>query len=147
MHARRGAILALVSKQSIAIVRRCFDGWNRRDFSVLEQLAEPDVEIDLTARVLNPDVYRGYEGFQRLIDEVGEVWDEMEFEPEEFVDAGERVVVIVRAWGRGKGSGAPADARIAQVWTVRDGRVSHVRVYSEINEALRAVGLPERADR
>jgi ketosteroid isomerase-like protein len=135
-----------VSEENIAIVRRCFEGWNRQDTSVVEALSHPDVEIDLSARSLNPDVYRGHSGVERLISEVLEIWEEFAFEPEEFVDAGDRVVVIVRARGRGKGSGATADQRIGQVWTLRDGKVAHFRLYVDPNEALSAVGLPARAD-
>ena len=102
------------------------------------------MEVDLSARSLNPDVYRGFDRFERLVGEISEVWEEFAFEPEEIIDAGEQVVGIVRARGIGRGSGAQAEDRIGQVWTINDGKVARFRLYPEPADALRAAGLPER---
>jgi ketosteroid isomerase-like protein len=134
-----------VSAENVAVVRRCYEAWNRRDLSALRELTHPDMEIDLSARSLNPDVYRGFERFETLIGEISEIWEEFAFEPEEIFDAGEQVVGIVRARGLGRGSGARAEDRIGQVWSIRDGKVARFRLYPEPKDALRAAGLPEPA--
>ena len=36
---------------------------------------------------------------------MSDVWEEIRFEPLDFVDVGERVVVVERLVGKGKGSG------------------------------------------
>jgi ketosteroid isomerase-like protein len=133
-----------VSEADVAIVRRCYDAWNRRDLSALRELAQPDMEIDLSARMLNPDVYRGFARFERLVEAISEIWEQFAFEPEEILDAGEHVVGIVRARGTGKASGVSAEDRIGQLWTIRDGKVAHFRLYADPDDALRAVGLPAR---
>jgi hypothetical protein len=46
-------------------------------------------------------------------------WDEYEVTHEEFVDAGDRVVVTLHLRGRGRGSGVEIDARFFDVYTIR----------------------------
>jgi hypothetical protein len=64
--------------------------------------------------------------------------------PEQFIDAGDRVVVIETIHARGRGSGVVLDIRrSATIWTLRDGQVVRVQIGFDPQEALRAVGLAE----
>jgi ketosteroid isomerase-like protein len=130
-----------VSQENVELVRRCYEAWDRRDFEALPELLQSDFELDLTARVLNPDRYVGVEGLRRFVDELGETWEDMGLEPEEFIDAGDQVVVPILARLRGRGSGLPLQDRIVQVWSVREGRVERMQVFTDRDEALRAAGL------
>jgi ketosteroid isomerase-like protein len=125
----------------VDLVRRSYEAWNRRDFAGLPELLHPDFELDLTARVLNPDRYVGIEGLRRFVDELGETWDDMGLEPEEFIDAGDQVVVPIIARLRGRGSGLPIQDRIVQVWSVRGGKAERMQVFTDRDEAFRAAGL------
>ena len=58
-------------------------------------------------------------------------------EPEELIDAGDRVVVVVRQSGRGKVSGAEVNAVLYQVATVREGKVLTVDVYLDRRPLMR----------
>jgi ketosteroid isomerase-like protein len=58
-------------------------------------------------------------------------------EPEQVLDAGEHVALVVRESGAGKGSGALMNQRIGVVITVRGGLVVHTRLYREPTEALK----------
>ena len=51
--------------------------------------------------------------------------------------------MFIRARGRGRGSGAELDNRIAQVWTIRDDKAIRLVAYEERADALKAVGLSE----
>ena len=112
-----------------------------RDTDALLELAHPDIELDLTARVLNPDRYRGREGIQRFLAELDEIWEEFEFEPDEPVDAGGRVLVPLQVRLRGRGSGLAMEDRIFQVWSIRAGKVAAVRVFTDRGQALAFAGL------
>ena len=63
--------------------------------------------------------------------------------PQDYVDAGERVVVILNQRGRSKATGIPVDMRFAQVWTFRDGQAVRMEMYKNVEEALEAVVLRE----
>jgi ketosteroid isomerase-like protein len=73
------------------------------------------------------------------------VFEELRYEPEECIDAGARLIVMVRVSGRGRGSGAAFEQRQAHVWSIRDDRAVRLDFYLDRAEAERAAGL--RADR
>jgi hypothetical protein len=74
-------------------------------------------------------------------DAAAEVVDpEFELVAEDFVEAGDHVVVLVRNSGRGVGGGVPIEARRAHVWGLRDGVPVSFRLYLDPDEALAAVG-------
>jgi ketosteroid isomerase-like protein len=64
-------------------------------------------------------------------------------EAEDYLDAGERVLVILTQRGRSKGTGIPVEMRFAQVWTLRDGLGIRMEMYASVEEALESVGLRE----
>jgi ketosteroid isomerase-like protein len=107
----------------------------------LTVLVASDAQIDMSQRVLNPDVYRGQPGLRRLLEEIREVWDEFRVTPERLVDAGESVVVIESLRGRGRGSGVETRSRPASVWSVRDGQVINMATHHDPTEAFEAAGL------
>lgn len=102
----------------------------------LLELFAPEVEIDMTRRALNPDTYVGHAGLRRLGSEVNEAWRDFRVEPERFVEAGDRVIVIERRRGRGRYSGLEVDTRSAAVYTVRQGRVVRLETDLKPEEAL-----------
>lgn len=51
--------------------------------------------------------------------------------------------MLGRLEGRGKGSGAPADAPLGMVFDFRGGAISRIRGFLDHAEALEAVGLRE----
>src|SRR5918912_1009390 len=63
------------------------------------------------------------------------------FEPERVLDAGDRVVVLVRVVAEGGVSGIPTERETAHVWTARHGRLSSIQIYRDRAEALEAAGL------
>ena len=129
--------------EDVEVVRRAFDAWNRQDLEAVHECFSPDLEIDASDRVLNPDAYQGVEGFMRMRREIGEAWDEFRVEVEEFFEAGEDVVVFARAVGRGRASGVEVDFRSAWLMTVWGERVTHARLYRDRTQALEAAGLSE----
>jgi ketosteroid isomerase-like protein len=88
---------------------------------------------------------KGMEGVQRMLSDLDDVWDRFQADPSmEFIDAGERVVVVGRMRARGKGSGVEVDRSLASIWTVRGGRVVRWELgYDDRRAALEAAGLRE----
>jgi ketosteroid isomerase-like protein len=76
------------------------------------------------------------------MDEWSDVWDDWEVQAERYVDAGEdRVLIMWRERGRGKGSGIAMEQTGANLVTIADGHIVHMRLYVDQQAALRAVGL------
>jgi uncharacterized protein len=136
-----------MAQNDTEIIRRAYEAWNSRDYEAARGFMAPEVVFDASARVMNPDVYHGHQGFQRLVDEVAEVWEHWRVEPEEFIECGEHVLVVARARARGRSSGIELDEQAFNVWTVRDGKVVKVAFHYERDAALRDAGLPEATQR
>lgn len=61
-----------------------------------------------------------------------------------FRDLGERVLVLGRLRGRGKGSDIPLNVPVRMLFTVRDGKVIRSHDYVNYQQALEAAGLGEQ---
>jgi ketosteroid isomerase-like protein len=133
-----------MTQENVEIVRRAYEALTVREHSRIPEFFAPEIEIDLTRNVFNPAIVRGYEGLERFVATVNDVWDDFRFEVEELIDSGEQVVAVVRLLGKGKGSGAPVDQQDIHVWTMRDGRCWRAAVYRDRAEALEAAGLSEK---
>jgi ketosteroid isomerase-like protein len=72
-----------------------------------------------------------------------EAFDALKAETEEFIDAGDRVVVPIRFGGKARYTGMDVTFAVVHVVTVRDGKVAWTDMYRERSEALEAVGLRE----
>jgi ketosteroid isomerase-like protein len=59
-------------------------------------------------------------------------------EPQEFIEAGDAILVRNLGIATGRKSGVPIRQRFTQVWTFRDGRPILVREYLDHREALEA---------
>jgi ketosteroid isomerase-like protein len=99
-----------------------------------------DAEFDFTAIYPDRPVVRGVEAARSF--RAQGPWGAIEFEPERFIDVDdERVLVLVRASGTGRSSGATTDRRVAHELTFRDGMLVRFKVYSDPEKALEALGL------
>jgi ketosteroid isomerase-like protein len=64
-------------------------------------------------------------------------------EVEEVVDCGDRVLVLVRAFGRLVGSVQELSHAAAEVFVFRDGKIARIELYGNRDRARKAVGLEE----
>jgi ketosteroid isomerase-like protein len=133
-----------MSRENVDSVRRGFEAFRRGGVEALLELVDPEFEMTTPPELsLEPSTYRGHAGLRRYFDTFYEVMEEISYEPEEFIDAGERVVVVpVRVAVRGRGTGIVADQRVATVWTLRNGKLVRLHAYATKAEALAAVDLP-----
>ena len=132
-------------QDKVEVARRAVDAYNRRDVDGLfAELATPDFEwYPGIVRALGGGGYRGREGVDRFAADTSENWAELQIIVEKFRDLGDRVLVLGRIKGRGKGSGAPVDAPQAMILDFRADRIWRSRVYLDRAEGLRAAGLSE----
>ena len=131
-----------MSQENVEIIRRGYEQFEATG----EIRAHPDLVWDVS-NLGWPDqqIYLGPEGGMQFNAEWAAAWDDWELEAQDYIDAGERVVVILNQRGRSKATGIPVEMRFAQVWTLRDGQGIRMELYASVEEALEAVGLSEQA--
>lgn len=72
-----------------------------------------------------------------------EPWASYRTEIERFVDLGDRVLVLIRDYGRYEPGGPEAQLTGGAIWTVRDRKVIRAEFYADREEGLRAAGVTD----
>jgi ketosteroid isomerase-like protein len=128
-----------MSQQNVEIVRRALEAYRDGDFEGALALGHPNI---VSTRV-DPDgaVYHGHDGLRRLMADWVEGFEEWSYRAQEYIDAGDIVVVHIRQWGRGVGSGAPVEADNWLVYALEDGLITRVHIYSDRAQAYAAAGV------
>jgi ketosteroid isomerase-like protein len=135
-----------MSRENVETLRRGLEAFRRGGLEALLDFVDPEFETTTPPELsVEPSTYRGHEGLRRYFGSFYEVMEEVRFEPEELIDAGDRVVMPVRLVARARGTGIEAEQRLVMVWTLREGKAVRVDSYATKPEALAAVGLPAQA--
>jgi ketosteroid isomerase-like protein len=134
-----------MSQENVAIVRRIYEAYGRRDNTTLFEVYAPDVEWDISelGHFGIASVYHGHDGVRACFRDLFSAFREFEIRAEELRDVNDRVLVTVWEHGVGRASGAIVERHHHAVWTLRDGEVVRMRVYIDRSDAERAVGMEE----
>ena len=121
-----------MSEENVNIMRQGYDAFNRGDIDAVMDLLDPEIEWQEPDVGISP-VRGTHHGPQAVANDVfgsvPEHWDEFQAVAEEFLDAGDRVVVLGHFRVRGKATGKTVDAPFAHVWTLRDGKAVYHHNY------------------
>jgi ketosteroid isomerase-like protein len=95
-----------MSRENVDILRQGYAAFERGDLSAVTDIADPGM---VTQRY-EPETaaWSGPEGFLQALADWTEGFDQFSATAEEFIDAGDRVIVRVHQRARGRGSGVPA---------------------------------------
>jgi ketosteroid isomerase-like protein len=131
-----------MSQESVEIITRMYRAWNSGDMDALANVFDVEVEVRPALSTFRAStVFRGRDGVAAWYPETFDSWAEMRAEPQHFLDAGERTVVVFGLHARVPGGKVDLDAEIAHVVTIRDGRIVKLDGYDAPGAALSAVGL------
>ena len=134
-----------MSQENVEIVRRAGEAWKLGGVAAMLEFLDPKIEGRVRPDLPAAGTYRGHDGVKRLFERFEDVLEDQGYEPQEFIDAGELVVMPLQWWGRGRLSGVEVAERRGETWvfTVRDGTIAAVQEYRNKREALEAAGLSE----
>jgi ketosteroid isomerase-like protein len=126
----------------VEIVKAAIDAYNREDWDALFEAIAPGFEFDFS-RGMGPGrgIY-GVDQIRRYLADFAANWESVRLEPNEFIEAGDLVVVSQTTRARGR-EGIELTAHPTLVWTVCEGEIERVCLYQERQDALEAVGLVE----
>ena len=132
-----------MSQEDVELIRRGYADLNRRDVEAWLDAFHPDAEMYDLAGGPEAPARQGHEALREWVETVDGIWEDGRYEPEEFIDAGDFVVVALRVRARRRDIRVPVDVPLFQVFEMRDGRIQRGRAYLDKTEALEAVGLSE----
>jgi ketosteroid isomerase-like protein len=98
----------------------------------------PDVELHERSDLPDAKVYRGRDETKEFWRKTQELFAEVRWEPLEFIDLDDVVVVETRLVGVGRGSDVPIEAEETDVFWFRDGALVRLAGFPTKDEALDA---------
>jgi ketosteroid isomerase-like protein len=136
-----------MSSAKLDLVRSIYAAWERGDWSAPPTWADPEIEFAL-ADGPDPSCTTGVaemvEGFTKGF---LAAWDQLRTEAQEYLELdGERILVYVHNYGRGRASGIDISQVMgtgegANLWVFRDLRVIRIAIYWDRARALADLGL------
>jgi ketosteroid isomerase-like protein len=119
-------------------LKMLYDEWARGDYS-RSDIYHPQMKME-SFGMGEPMRADTYEGFVEAMRGWLSAWERpITIRAEDFIEAGDRVLVLITWIGRGKGSGVEIESSGAHLWTFRDGLVVDYGVYRERDEARAAL--------
>jgi ketosteroid isomerase-like protein len=121
------------------LVRDVFAAFEAGDYAGAVESFAPNIVWDSSAYP-GGEVYRGLPGVGESMRLWRGPWTEYSAVPLDVTDVGEgRVLAVVRERARGRGSRIAVKQIVGSIWTLRDGRVTSVRLFHSPEEALASV--------
>lgn len=134
-----------MSEENVEALRWLYGEWAKGNLWALRDIADPNIKWEWSPGLASlsggPRLYRGLDEIGAATREFLEAWDSYWMTPEEFVEAGDQILVVMRLHARTAGTDTVVEQRIWAVWALRSGRVVRVRYYEDSTQALEAAGL------
>jgi ketosteroid isomerase-like protein len=133
-----------MSSLNLGVVRGFNDALARGDMDGILDFLDPQLEWRAPESVPWGGIFHGPEGFREFVGKLLDQPAEFRREILEYLDAGERVVVLLRQMGRRKGSDIEYDVPEVHVWTIRDGKIVDFEGSFDTAIVLRTLQLEPR---
>src|ERR1700681_1354495 len=127
----------------VRLVERAIAAINARDIEGYRAWCTEDVKLETPMAAVG-GVYEGIAGLRRFLTDVEEAAPDFRIELDgvEEVDS-KRVIALTRTSSTARASGIRMAAPTTNVYDLIDGKISHIRIFLDRQEALKAVGLPQ----
>jgi ketosteroid isomerase-like protein len=129
--------------ENARLVERAIAAINARDIEAYRACCTENIKLETPMAAVG-GVYEGIEGIRRFLTDIEDAVPDwrMELDGVEEVDS-KRVIAFLRNRSTGRGSGIRMAWPQTNVYDLVDGKISHIRIFVDREEALKAVGLEE----
>ena len=130
-------------QENVRLVERAIAAINARDIEGYLACCTENVKLETPMAAVG-GVYEGIDGIRRFFTDVEEAAPDFRIELDgvEEVDS-RRVIAFLRTSSTGRASGIRLAAPQTNVYDLIDGKISHIRIFFDRQEALKAAGLEE----
>jgi ketosteroid isomerase-like protein len=127
--------------ENVDALKKGFDGFNGGDSDAVAEVFDDEITWEGPS---NEDVPGGgkTEGKDKVLEMLGgiqEDWEEFQATPDEFVDAGDTVVVLGHITGKHKESGNELKTPFVHVWRMSDGKGTRIQALIDTHDVLEAM--------
>ena len=122
-------------------LREAYAALNRNDIPATVKAFDPQIEWTEPAEYPGGGTYHGHAGVRAHLSQARATWAEGSCEPERFIVAGDKIVVFVHVRVRLKHGTEWIEARLADVYTFRNGRAIQMRAFADRQQALEWAGV------
>ncbi len=123
-----------MSQENVQVVRGIYEAFAEGDVPAVLEKMDQSIEWNEAENHVYADL-NPYVGPQAILDglftRLGSEWEGFTVAPEEFLDAGDRVVVLGTYSGMYEATGRDVRAQFAHIWGVREGRVESFQQYTD----------------
>jgi ketosteroid isomerase-like protein len=135
-----------VSQENVEIVREVFITRSGGDQEAGLHAIDPMAELDMSGVTgwAEKQVYRGADEVRPFLQAWANAWRGWHYDVDDVCDAGEKqVFVAIHEWATGVESGVSVDQRRYFAIDLDNGLIVRIRMFSDREPALKAVGLEE----
>jgi len=132
-----------MTQSNVPLIRGIYEAFGRGDIPAVLGAMSPDIEWNEAENFpyVDGNPYRGPDAivggiFARL----GGEWDGFAAVPDEFLDAGDTVVMLGRYKGTYKATGRAFDAQVAHIWRVESGKAVRFQQLTDTLQSARVMG-------
>lgn len=125
----------------ITALRAAYTAFNRGNIDAALEPLDPHIDWSEPAEFPGGGAYHGLQEVKRYLTQSRAAWAEAISDPEQFIPAGNRIVVFVHARVRAKGSSEWQDVRLADVYTFHSGKAIQMRAFADRQQALQWAGI------
>ena len=131
-----------MSEANVALARRSFEAWCRRDATWFVENTTP--EFEFVAAVMSTvegeagRVRGGEQAIREYFTILDEPWESFEVDEDEYREVDEQVVCVGRLRAKGRGSGVELDQPIAMVLWFDGDKIARAQSFLDIDAAMDA---------
>jgi uncharacterized protein len=129
-----------VSEHDVESLRRIYNAFSRWDVEELVGDLAHDVEWTLPDTLPWGGTRHGHDGVLAFVSVSNDHVEGRWADPDDFLDAGDRLIVQGRMRGRAKASGRGYEVDFVHIWTMTDGVASRMRAYFDTAPIMAALG-------
>jgi ketosteroid isomerase-like protein len=134
-----------MSDDNVEVVRVAYRAFMKGDLQGLGEHFAEQIEWETPDSLPLGGVVRGRDSVLANFAQIPQLWSEFSVEPDEYIDAGEHVVV--RGVQRAVGPGGPSESRYLHLCTLRDGKIVRGEYIADSAKAAQALSQRESSDR
>ena len=123
------------------VLREAYAALNRNDIPAFVRSFDPQIERIEFAGSPQGGAYHGLETVKAHVERGRGTWAEGDCEPERFVAAGDRIIVLVHVRVRLKHETEWREGHTAEVYTFRNGKVIEFRTFATECQAFEWAGV------